>query len=513
MSLCMVGAFGVVGLVGVIGLTRIAQSVGFRPQWQVITHRQQGCTDRQVTGDLERATPTNGSILSHGEGKTGVGRIAIQTQAIERPKASLEEVDQLLQEKKALKFKVARLHHLLEEKTTALSSAEEAETSKGKIYELETKITIQTEEIERLQAELEKQDQLIQEKTAKLSVLEHAAEQRDAEKDKKIARLESEVAHLNCILEENTTNQRQREEIRQMKTAPRTSTDGEQISMLLPPIIFNKAESISVAEVAELVKILNAQIEQGSSLITDSLFNRESLSIGQELEILWDELNDFIGSWLCNDLKRRLKVEPDPLITQITLQTGLVNACSRIINDSNPPFWIDDLIFSRVFSSVEKTNGQATADAQGALLRSHMSVLPSDRQEANKRYLTKVLLRLITAVGGSLENGILPPHYNEVLEDIVKTSLELHRVVREDLVPMMELVTETIPCDAEFDPSRMVDTEGDESKTGSGRVVCTVEMGLRCKKRDELRKKNGSSEECGMTMKSKVVLATTLEDY
>ncbi|KAM6502897.1 hypothetical protein JOM56_002874 [Amanita muscaria] len=349
------------------------------------------------------------------------------------------------------------------------------------------------------------------------------------ETERYLALLESEVAHSNHILEENTTalssaeeaatnreqltrdssatNQARREEITEMKTGPAQCTSNQ---MLLSPTIVNKADIISVAEVGDLVKILNAQIEQGSSLITDSLFDRESPSTEKELETMWDELYGYIGSWLCNDLKRRSKeliVEHDPLITQITLQTGLVNACSRIINDWSPPFWIDGLVFSRTYSNIEKTNGQATADAWRALSRSNMIVFPSERQEANKRYLTEVLLRLIAAVGGSLENGILPPQYNQVLEDIVKTSLELHRVVSENLVPMTELVTDTIPCDADFDPSRMKDTEGSRNETGQDPVICTTEMGLRCRKKTE----GGSRDEWGVAQKAKVVLASTLE--
>ncbi|KAM6502885.1 hypothetical protein JOM56_002862 [Amanita muscaria] len=500
--LCMLGVFGVVGIVGVLGVIgpmRITESFWFQPvpQRQAIADGQRAFTDRQGTSDPEHEISATGSVLS-----------------LQEEGSTKKELRQLLQEKGALESEVSRLHQLLEEKMMAL---EGAETSK--IHEFKTKITIQTEEIKRLQANLEKQHQLLQDETAKLSSVEHAAEQRNAEKEEKIARLESEVAHLNHILEEKTTalssaeetNQRQHEEIRQMKTARRPSTDG---GTPLPPAVVNKADTISVAEVAELVMILNAQIEQASSLIMDSLFDQEMSSTGKELDIIWDELNDYIGPWLCNDLKRRSKelvMEPDPLIMQLTLQTGLVNACSRIINDWNPPFWIDGLVFSRTYSSIEKANGQATADAWKALSRTHMTVLQSERQEANKRYLIEILLRLITAVGGSLESGgILLSQYKEKVEDIVQKAVGLHKTVSEDLTSM-ELATYTSPSDTPFDASQMEDTEGNESESRSSRVVCTVEMGLRCRKRDESGKKNGSREEWGVTMKSKVVLAATLE--
>ena len=140
-----------------------------------------------------------------------------------------------------------------------------------------------------------------------------------------------------------------------------------------------------------------------------------------------------------------------------------------------------------------------------------MTISQSESQEANKRYLTDVLLRLITAVGGSLESGgILLSQYNEKVEDIVQKSVKLHKTVNED-VSSMELVTYTSLSDTPFDASQMEDTEGDESESRSGRVVCTVDMGLLCRKRGESGKKNGSREEWGVTMKSRVVLAATLD--
>ncbi|KIL64011.1 hypothetical protein M378DRAFT_78868 [Amanita muscaria Koide BX008] len=153
--------------------------------------------------------------------------------------------------------------------------------------------------------------------------------------------------------------------------------------------------------------------------------------------------------------------------------------------------------------------GQAVADTWKALARTY-TTSQSESWEANRKYLTGITLKLITAVGGSLEGGgALPPQYNEKLEDIVKKALELHRIVSRDVVSM-ELVTYTIPCDAEFDPSRMENTEGGGDETGSttqDTVICTLEMGLQCRK----RKENGSEEDWGVTMKAKVVLASTLE--
>ncbi|KIL64026.1 hypothetical protein M378DRAFT_163740 [Amanita muscaria Koide BX008] len=465
-SLCVVGFFGVVGLLGmkVVAPTRIAKFFWFRSlaQRQVITNGQQDNADRQIAGDPERATPVTGSILSLGEGPTSTGKITVQE--IERLKASLEEMGQFLQEKDALK---AQLNHLRKE-------MKDPEISTGKI---------QAEEIKRLQAKLEKQDQLLQDKTAALS----SAEQ--------------------LIHDLSATNQRQREEIMQMKTARHTSADS-QISMLAPPTIVNKADSISVAEVVEVLKMLNAYIEQAASHIADSLTCRESSS--EETEDALNELIDYIGPWLCNDLRSKSKessTEPDHLHMQIALQTGLVNACNHIVNNGIPPS--DGATLSRTHSDLLEA-GQIIADAQRAHPHTYATTSQSEAWETNRRYLTEIALKMITAVGGSLESGALPPQYREVLDEIAKGSLTLYKAINEDAALLMELVTCTIPCDAIFDPSRMEDTEGGGNETGhvtQDTVICTMEMGLQCRKRNE----SVSREEWAVSMKTKVVLASTLE--
>ncbi|KIL63977.1 hypothetical protein M378DRAFT_78897 [Amanita muscaria Koide BX008] len=151
---------------------------------------------------------------------------------------------------------------------------------------------------------------------------------------------------------------------------------------------------------------------------------------------------------------------------------------------------------------------QAVADTWKALARTYTITSQSESWEVNRKYLAGITLKLITAVAGSLESGgHLPPRFNEDLEDIVKTALELHRIVSRDVVSM-GLVTYTIPCDAEFDPSRMEDINGGGDETGpitQDTVICTVEMGLQCRK----KKESGSREEWDAIVKAKVFLASS----
>ncbi|KAM6502883.1 hypothetical protein JOM56_002860 [Amanita muscaria] len=402
--------------------------------------------------------------------------------------------------------KVVELNQLLQEKIDQLFNVE---------HTAHEQIARKEEDNIRLEAEVAQLNRLLREKAAEHSSAERAANERIENQKREIGRLEAEVARLNHLQEQpaktssaedaenkqeaihrdlSTSDQNQRDEKR-TETVPRyPSTEDEPTIKLPSPTIVRKPDTISVAEVADLVRISNSQIEQTSSLILDSLSYREPPISSDELQDVLDELNDYIGPWLCNDLRSKsneFNMEPDPLITQLTLQTGLVNACSYIINYGIPP--ADGVTLSRIHANMAEA-GQAVADTWKALARTYTTTSQSESWEANRKYLTGITLKLITAVGGSLEGGgALPPQYNEKLEDIVKKALELHRIVSRDVVSM-ELVTYTIPCDAEFDPSRMEDTEGGGDETGSttqDTVICTLEMGLQCRK----RKENGSGED------------------
>lgn len=282
-------------------------------------------------------------------------------------------------------------------------------------------------------------------------------------------------------------------------------TDGKQTNLSSP-----QANNISVVEVALAVKRLNAEIAEMSSLITDSLSYRRLPGSGSKFGVALNELHDYLGAQLCNELQRRSNMDPNPLITQITLQTGLVSTCSRIIvvSDWDHPSWGDkDYIFSRIVSNMERAD-QVVADTWREQTHNNTTVSLHENQEVNEKYLTEVLLKLITVVGGSPQSEVtLPSHHNAKLESIVRQAIELQKIFSKD-VTSTGLVTYTIPCDTEFDPSQMEDMKWDNSAIATaplGRVICTVELGLRCRKRLD------SGSEVGVAVKPKVVLAATLE--
>ncbi|KAM6502882.1 hypothetical protein JOM56_002859 [Amanita muscaria] len=341
----------------------------------------------------------------------------------------------------------------------------------------------------------------------------------DKKQTKDIAQLEAELAQMNQLVQEMTTELSSMRALNRRKPPngfPATSRL-QAYEMEKASIGKLEADSISVAEVAEFVKVLNAQIEQASDLVTDSLSYRELPSSSEDLGLaVWDELHQYLGSWLCDKLRRRLRLksELDPLITQVALQAGLVNACRFIMNHWNPPYWNDSLALSRIYRNVARAKGQFVAGGWRAFVHGHMTDSKLGRQKANKDYIKNVLIKVIFAVGGSLPSGdALPLHYDEKVEDIAVRVVELHAIIGKE-VKSMDLVAYVIPGGTQFDPSQM-DDAGESRKykesIPKASVVCTVEMGLRYKKRVSSGEQSRYYEDFGVVMKPKVVLAATLD--
>ncbi|KAM6489451.1 hypothetical protein JOM56_015084 [Amanita muscaria] len=146
-----------------------------------------------------------------------------------------------------------------------------------------------------------------------------------------------------------------------------TNVKGEQLHKLSSSI--GNSDRSSVVEVAELVRMLNAQIEQVSNLKTDSLSYRESPISSKELEDVLNGLTGYIESTLCNYFRSKLNnlnIAPDPLITQIVLQSGLAKACSYIANNGIPSS--DGAIPPRTHGDM--VAAQADTDTWKALARS-----------------------------------------------------------------------------------------------------------------------------------------------
>ncbi|KAM6489446.1 hypothetical protein JOM56_015079 [Amanita muscaria] len=276
--LCILGIFGVAGLVwalkviGLTNLTRIAGSFWFRPlaPRQVIANEHQDCTDNQFTGDPTHAgaTPATGSTSSPGEGPTSTGIITIQTQETERLNARLEELCTLVQ---ALVSEVARLNHLVGRITGPLQSGEMLlQQCNDKVDDIARK-TIDIHQI---------------------------ISQRAGSKD--IEPLEPEVARSNRYKGQRIPGD-----------AHRTiGSEDSHISMKEEKLHRPASPFEADKEAEDLVKPLNALIEQISCFIADSLCDRGSSISSKELEDVLNELICYIGPWLCDKLRNPSVSQP-----------------------------------------------------------------------------------------------------------------------------------------------------------------------------------------------------------
>ncbi|KAM6497417.1 hypothetical protein JOM56_007890 [Amanita muscaria] len=348
-----------------------------------------------------------------------------------------------------------------------------------------------------------KRDEMLQEKEAELTRIK---DRMGSQEDK--------------IRELSGANHRQNDEIQQTGAELRhLKTKYQQTSQLLQERseelttaqqFLGKADNISSTEVARLVETLNAEIAQQSNFILDSLKCRKWTASADDLDRLLKELHEILGPSLCNNLWRRLtdpNLEFDELLTQLALQTGLTNECLYIINHWYPPFWNEGNLFDRVYGEMGRNVGQVVAGKWRALSSTYLRV---DRN-ANKEYLRGVLLKLITAVGGS--GNPLPHDLKNKVDDITRKALEIHKHVRNSFTSM-DLEVYSIPCGTPFDASQMEDSDGPNGSRGKaendkrhGKVICTLEMGLRYKKKVSSGKQGEFRDETGVILKSKVVLA------
>ncbi|KAM6502893.1 hypothetical protein JOM56_002870 [Amanita muscaria] len=315
---------------------------------------------------------------------------------------------------------------------------------------------------------------------------------------------------IKIVKEELTRLQLERDQTRQL-LHERT------IELSSAQLFLGKADTISVTDVSRMVDILNAEISQASNSISDSLLDHQAAPAAPdttELNRLLHKVQSSIGANLCGILARRLSqpsAEFDPMITQLVLQAGLSEACHLIINDWNPPLWdTSSTVIAGRWRSLTRTytNGQAGQDSQDGI--QVQDAKKKEIQEATADYLRSTLRDLLTIVGWS-SNGPhhdLPSEYKEKMRFLSDEALKLHETIGRGITSK-DLIVEIIPCETPFDPTKMDDADRQRGKPDAipdDTVACTVELGLRY----NCAKSGGDSEETGVILKPKVLLASVL---
>jgi hypothetical protein len=167
----------------------------------------------------------------------------------------------------------------------------------------------------------------------------------------------------------------QANEIEQLKAQltqlARAQIDREKLDQLLKErteelssaqAFLGKADSISVTEVSKMVEMLNAEVLQASALVADSLSQRKMAKDDQADQALVNDamhaVKSFIGPRLQSMLLADI-IDPeakfDPTLSQIILQSGLINACALLIKGWNPPDWESFSNMEKLYSAIRSS--------------------------------------------------------------------------------------------------------------------------------------------------------------
>ncbi|KAF8627771.1 hypothetical protein AX17_006136 [Amanita inopinata Kibby_2008] len=313
---------------------------------------------------------------------------------------------------------------------------------------------------------------------------------------------------------------RQSEEIRRLKEElsavklKQTETDQlllERTAELSSAQTFlGNADRISLAEVGNMVELLNAEILQTAAFIADSLTYeaaRHTREDQHEINGGFNEVGRLVGSDLPRILFERI-TEPklDPVTAQITLQAGLVAACTLIIRqqDSQP-------VLHDTYNAIRESKGQTIAGRWRALAYEYMKPSEEGKQDKDMNWMLDILRNLLTSIGWSLRgpDAHVPTKYKEKLMGVVESALKLQVICRRD-VTSADLMPNIISSNSPFDNTRMTYAYGEENDINTDeRVICTVEMGLGCGKMVVSNKADEAREETSVILKPKVALTST----
>jgi len=133
-----------------------------------------------------------------------------------------------------------------------------------------------------------------------------------------------------------------------------------------------------------------------------------------------------------------------------------------------------------------------------------------DVRKGNEEYLWSFLREMLAIAGWSersAKKSLLSEHKGK-MRLLSEKAVQIQETIGRGIISM-DLKVEIIACDSPFDPAKMDDADGQRGGKGtapSDTVACTIELGLGYRKSVE------GSDEVGISLKPKVLLASFLEE-
>ncbi|PFH47319.1 hypothetical protein AMATHDRAFT_67927 [Amanita thiersii Skay4041] len=240
----------------------------------------------------------------------------------------------------------------------------------------------------------------------------------------------------------------------------------------------NTADVAAGADIVNAAEMLNHDIFQFAAGLADEFEQlprtgyRSSRSNYQARDLSREfgkEVGDFIV---------RTKEREDYASVMQAFQTCMIACCRDILN-SWYPFSGQGEFLTRTYNVISQREGQAVAGPWRSLL--YQTSEETDDISSEIHTIKLKVMRVLEFFGWSKMNE----DYSETLKSIIEATLELHKVIRRDVISGDITVIYPLPGER-FDSDAMTaETEGIKS-TSRTKIHCTTEMGLKKITRDKV---------------------------
>ncbi|KAI0628249.1 hypothetical protein C8Q77DRAFT_1068290 [Trametes polyzona] len=258
------------------------------------------------------------------------------------------------------------------------------------------------------------------------------------------------------------------------------------------------------------IRTLNLEISEVATQVTNS-FNVAEAPEAERASLAFERAREAMGPVLA-ELLETIQHQDDPILIDIALKADMVAFAGEIVSA-----WDFQHQSKSVFVGVYKQMLRSEPHAVAGQWRAHAQKYSKQRlyngrdlSEGFSLQLAERIADLLIVAGASTTTEAIHAAYAPHLETIVRTALDLQRIIGEEVV-VCDYEVLVPHFDTVFDAEHMDDIYGDEVATAGPlgmvpRVLSTADLGLQ-----RVEKLLGSAEgevEETMLLKPKVVLDT-----